>query len=227
MKSTTNYLIITGGHIDDVFAISYVKKEIALALERGETLILLAADSGMEFLKRANICPQIIIGDFDSVQGETLDYFKETENITFVELNPVKDDTDTEFAIRYAIAQGADKITLLGATGSRLDHVLANVYLLGIGLEESVEILLVDEHNRIRMIDKELVIKREEQYGKFFSVIPALGEVTGVTIEGAKYPLSCQTMGGFNSLGVSNEITSQEVKISLETGYLIVLETRD
>ena len=53
-------------------------------------------------------------------------------------LNPEKDDTDTEYAIREAIRRGAMEIVVIGATGTRIDHVLGNISLLGIGLEEQI-----------------------------------------------------------------------------------------
>ena len=61
-------------------------------------------------------------------------FVKKKNDIEWTKLNPMKDDTDTEAAIRLAIEKGAQSITLLGATGSRIDHVLANIELLGIGL---------------------------------------------------------------------------------------------
>ena len=136
-------VIISGGHIDDAFAIDW--------LEKNEYDFMIAADSGMDFLYRNRIVPDVIAGDFDSAKSDSLTYFDGLNGVQVIKLNPMKDDTDTEFVIREAIRRGAKEITLLGATGTRLDHVLANINLLGIGLEEGVEIQLVDKHNRIRM----------------------------------------------------------------------------
>lgn len=138
-----------------------------------------------------------------------------------------KDDTDTEYAIREAIRRGAMEIVVIGATGTRIDHVLGNISLLGIGLEEQIKISLVDEHNRIRMINQPLTIRKAEQYGKYVSLIPFSEKVSGVTLRGLKYPLTDYTMGGFNSLGISNEIVSDEATISFSSGELIVIESKD
>lgn len=213
------YVIISGGSIDDECACNII--------EKGCYDVILAADSGMNFLYRRRMKPDIIIGDFDSVDVESLAYFKEQDGIEFHQLNPMKDDTDTEYAIRYAIAHGATAITVIGGTGTRLDHVLGNVSLLGIGLEEGIPIELVDANNRIRMVDKPLSIRRTEQYGKYVSLIPYAGEVCDVTLEGMKYPLDHYLLGGFNSLGVSNEIEADEAHISFSKGLLLVIESRD
>lgn len=213
------YLIVSGGYASDEF--------VSEIIRRGGFEVVMAADSGLDFLYRTGIMPDVIVGDFDSVKSDALDYFREFEHIEMCMLNPEKDDTDTEFAIREAIRRGASKITIVGGTGTRIDHVLGNICLLGIGLEENVKIVLLDEHNRIRMIDKPLVLKKEEQYGQYISLVPYSDRVTGVTLTGLKYPLTDYTMGGFNSLGISNEIVDEEATISLTSGQLLVIESRD
>ena len=103
-----NYLIVTGGYTDDNFAVRWIKDN--------NFDCMLASDSGMEFFRRTGIVPDVIIGDFDSVNADTLDFFKKKNDIEWTKLNPMKDDTDTEAAIRLAIEKGAQSITLLGAT---------------------------------------------------------------------------------------------------------------
>lgn len=212
-------LIISGGSISDDFA-----KEWIGQYQPDFTIV---ADSGMEFMRRVSLMPDMIIGDFDSVKADTLAFFKGQQGITWKELNPVKDDTDTEFAIRQAISLGAKEITVLGATGTRLDHVLGNVALLGIGLQERIAIQLVDANNRIRMINKSFCLMKEEQFGNFVSLLPYFGEVKGVTLKGFKYPLENYTMGTFSSLGISNEIVEEKAEILFEEGILLVIEARD
>lgn len=213
------YVIISGGHIDDGFALQY--------LEENKYDCMIAADSGMNFLHRNGIVPDVIAGDFDSVSRDSLDAFSTTEGVEILRLNPIKDDTDTEFVIREAIRRGATEITVLGATGTRLDHMMANVYLLGIGLEEGVEIQLVDAHNRVRMISSTLEISKAEQFGEFVSILAIKGDAKGVTLEGFKYPLTEACVNSFSSLGISNEIVEEKAKISVKTGILLVIESRD
>jgi thiamine pyrophosphokinase len=189
--------------------------------------MLIAADSGMDFLHRNGLVPDVIAGDFDSVEDESLDEFSSMPEVEILRLNPIKDDTNTEFVIREAIRRGAKKITILGSTGTRLDHVLANVYLLGIGLEESVSIELVDANNRIRMISDSLEISKKEQFGDYVSVLPVKGDAKGVTLEGMKYPLKDANIACFSSLGVSNEIVDEIAYVSLRQGSLLVIESRD
>lgn len=212
-------VIISGGYIDDVFALEWIT---SYAPE-----YTIVADSGMEFCYRSGIVPDMIIGDFDSVKEDTLAFYKNQSGIILKELNPVKDDTDTEFAIRQAIELGAKELTILGGTGTRLDHVFGNISLLGIGLDKQVQIQLVDAHNRIRMVNMPVKITKREQFGTYVSLVPYQGEVTQLTLKGFKYPLDCFCLKPYNSLGISNEIVEDEAEISFEEGVLLLIEARD
>ena len=213
------FLIVSGGSLNKEF--------VTKVVGQGKYDRILAADSGMNALYAAAVTPDIIIGDFDSADEKILRFFQQNKAIDFCTLNPEKDDTDTEFAIRESIRRGADSITIIGGTGTRLDHVLGNISLLGIGLEEQVSMELLDEHNRIRMIQDALTLEKETQYGKYVSLIPYGGDVQGITLRGFKYPLSDYTMGGFNSLGISNEIVDEKAVIELTRGSLLVIESHD
>lgn len=212
-------LIVTGGSIQDEFACEIIKN--------GGYDMIIAADSGMDFLYRNHLTPDVIVGDFDSGNADALDFFRENVRIEFCQLNSEKDDTDTEHAIRDAITRGMKKLTILGGTGNRIDHVLGNLQILGIGLQNDVEIELMDAHNRIRMIDKSIRIRKKEQFGDYVSLIPYSQEVEKVTLTGFKYNLEEYTMGGFCTLGISNEIVGEVAEIKFENGIMLVIESRD
>lgn len=214
-------VIMTGGRRDSAFCEFYIKKI--------QPDLQIAVDSGMRYYYEKKKNPDWIVGDFDSVEPEVLQYFEQQKDksIQWIRLIPEKDDTDTEAAISLAIREGCKEIHILGATGSRLDHVLGNIQLLGIGLSENIDIYMVDAHNRIRLIDRGITIKREEQFGDYVSLIPFTQQVTGLTLEGMKYSLENHTMVCYNSLGVSNEIVDEKAKIRFSEGVLMVLETRD
>lgn len=214
-----HFFVVSGGKIDDAFA--------RRVIEEQEQAVLIAADSGMEFFYRNGMKPDVIVGDFDSARQEILAYFRGQPGIRIQELNPIKDDTDTESAIRLAIAMGAEQITILGGTGSRLDHVLGNIELLGIGLFEGVPMTILDANNRIRMIDAGMRLRRDEQFGDYVSLIPYTSQVEHLTLKGFKYPLSDDCLKGFCSLGVSNEILEEEAVIEFDGGILLVIESRD
>ena len=72
------------------------------------------------------------MGDFDSVDPLILHSFRNIEGgkkPVILQFQPEKDETDTELAIRTAIQKGSNVIHLLGATGSRMDHMIGNLHL--------------------------------------------------------------------------------------------------
>jgi thiamine pyrophosphokinase len=213
------YLIISGGSVEDAFLVETVKN--------GGFDVLLAADSGMDALYRNEIMPELIVGDMDSVQPRAWEFFSAQEQIEIIQLNAQKNETDTEFAVREAIRRGADEITIIGGTGVRLDHVMGNISLLGIGLEYHVPIQLLDRCNRIRLFENEVTLLWEEQYGAYVSLVPFGGPVSGLTLQGLKYPLTDAKLNIFQSLGISNEIVEDEAKITWTDGYLLVIEAKD
>ena len=182
---------------------------------------IIACDRGYVYCERLGLTPDLFIGDFDSYSGAV------APGVAVERLIPEKDDTDTGSAIRLAIRRGAERITLLGATGTRLDHVLGNIELLGIGLKAGIPIQICDAHNRIRMIDRGMTLARKEQFGTYVSLIPYTECVEHLTLKGLKYPLTDACLRGFCSLGVSNEIVADTAEISFESGILLVVESKD
>lgn len=188
---------------------------------------IIGVDKGVEFLYHHNIKPSYIVGDFDSLSHEIVDYYKNETHVSVREFNPVKDASDTEIAVRLAITLGCHEMVILGATGSRVDHLWANIQTLTIPFKAGVDAVILDPQNRIRLIGGETHLKKEEAFGDYFSVFP-LGEVVyGINIRGAKYPLTEHTLTPYDSLCVSNQIEEDEVVIDFVSGIVILMETRD
>lgn len=219
VQSKNRVLIVSGGSIDDAFVLDLLGKNSY------ETVI--ACDSGMKFFRRNGLYPDLILGDFDSTDRTTVDYFKEQTEVRLEQFPAQKDWTDTELAVRRGLELEPEHIDLVGATGTRLDHVLGNLQLLALGLEAGVSIFLMDANNRIRLADRPFKLKKSEQYGDFISLIPYGGEVSGLTLKGMKYPLEGAILRQDVSLGISNEIVDDEALISFEKGKLYVMETKD
>lgn len=213
-------LIVTGGKIDEDFALQFLGKN--------SFDLIIAADKGMELLGKLNIMPDYLVGDFDSVSEDVLDKARQNAG-KVVKFNPVKDFTDTEAAVRLAIELNASEIVILGATGTRLDHVLANINSLFIALEKNIPAYIIDPNNRIQLINKTTEIIQKEAFGDTISLIPYTDKVEGITLTGFYYPLKDKTFSKFEepSLGVSNVLTADKGVIELISGILIMIEARD
>ncbi|MDE5864115.1 MAG: thiamine diphosphokinase [Lachnospiraceae bacterium] len=219
-------LIITGGALNLEFAHEYCE---TLSADK-----VFAVDKGLEYAHQLGFLPDYIIGDFDTVDNELLEAYKdriEKEGLpVHIKSYPVKKDaSDTELAVERAIGENPDKITILAATGSRLDHVLANLGLLLQVAEKAIECWIVDENNRVRLLmsGDECHIGKREQHGKYLSLIPLTPVVKGLTITGVMYPLTDRTIRQGSSFTISNKITEEQAVIKVADGTLLVIESRD
>ena len=218
-------LIVAGGEIDKEFAASYIK------YIDNHALYVIACDKGYEACESLHITPKVLVGDFDSVDDAAQNRAK-AAGIEMIKLNPIKDDTDVEVALNHAfsVTNPGDEIYMLGCTGGRLDHTIGNFHLMGMGAKCERAVIIVDSHNYIEMITpgETYIVEPETQFGKYVSVFPFMGPVTGLTMTGFKYSVTNKTLEGFDTLTVSNEVkTSSYAEITIESGYLIVMETRD
>lgn len=219
MKDT---IIVSGGNIHKDFALDFLKKI------KTENTCLIAADRGVEFFMGTDLEPDVAVGDFDSLSAEGAKYMETLKHTEIRRLKPEKDDSDTQSAANYAIEQGTERIMILGATGNRIDHLMANFGLLMLGKIKQVQIVLVDAYNYMSLIESGMILKKEEQFGKYVSFFPIEGEVTGLTLKGFKYPLNSYTLKVEDSgLTVSNEISDPEAEVTFETGKLLMIMSRD
>lgn len=185
---------------------------------------LIAVDRGLEFLHRHHLVPHHIVGDFDSVSPEVIEFYRQDKSITIHEFQPEKDASDTEIGVRLAIELGYQKIDILGATGNRIDHVLANIQVLAILHKAGCCGRIMDSTNCISIVNREEEYSRANMYGQYFSVFSLGNPVTGLTMKGCKYPLENHTLEPYDSLSVSNQMVEDVLKITYKDGILILIE---
>lgn len=212
-------LIITGGKLDLSFAGSFLKKE------KFDKII--AVDAGLEAVMALGLKPDMIVGDFDTVKPEVLEFYRQQEYIVWDTHQPEKDETDTELALLKAQATGCTHVVVLGATGGRMDHMLGNIHLLFPCLQKGIEACILDSQNRVYLIDGERTFRRNETWGKYISFLPLTEQVNGITLTGFKYPLCEKDIEIGTSLCISNELTEEEGSITFDDGVLIVVESHD
>lgn len=214
--------VITGGSVD----VEWLR---GLSFDETEENMVVAADKGLYYVDQAELPAQYILGDFDSLPAGILDKYQ-NKGISIESFPPEKDYTDTHLALLWAVEHKADKITVIGGLGSRFDHSFANVGLLSMLLEQGVEGEILDPQNRIFMMDRvhsgKVTIKKGKEK-EFVSLIPYTEKVTGITLDGFKYPLQDAELTLGISLGISNELTKEEGTIEVRDGILIVSISKD
>lgn len=212
-------LVFCGGKIARSFVEHYLEQESF------DTVV--CADAGLNHANDLSMPVHYFMGDFDSVAPEVLQRYK--AQAEWIQYPAEKDVTDTQIVLEWIVEHGAAEIVMLGATGGRLDHFLANVNLLMLPLKANIPAYIVDEYNRIYLINRETVIHREEIFGKYISLQPLTSQVTEVSLQGFRYLLDHVTLTVGTGRAVSNELAADasQAVISFRDGVLIVLESRD
>lgn len=190
-------------------------------LIKADTII--CADGGTGHAYKMGIIPDVIIGDLDSAKEEYIAHFK-TLNVPINKYKAQKDETDTEICLLYAMEKH-DEIWLLGATGSRLDHTLANISIMSAAVDRGIKACMIDENHEIYVIKDS--IELTGQKGDIISLLPLSGKVEGITIRGVGYPLTDAVMEIGHPYGVSNVFEENTVQLSIKTGYMIVMKTKE
>ncbi len=213
--------IISGGSLSAPLIKEYLTEEKPDAV--------IAADRGLVFCYEQKIRPDAIVGDFDSTDPEIVALYRRDGSIPIDTYRPEKDLTDTDIALRKAVRMGADQVFLFGATGTRYDHSLSNIFNLCSCALAGVRASIIDPYNRITMLTGgEYRIRREAQFGSRISLFPFRGDVSGLTLCGVKYPVTDAFLEqGDGGHYVSNEIIGDEAVILWRSGILLLMETRD
>jgi thiamine pyrophosphokinase len=231
--------IVTGGALHDL---AWLKEALA-AYE-----VTIAVDRGLEAFDTLGLRPDIILGDFDSYRGDA--HPKQKFPDAQIEIYPdEKDWTDTELALQRALklmaesetaqAQGPfqvpvtispraarpSAIDIYGGFGNRIDHLYANLMLLGGLNEKSPKVRALDPDNRIELLHPgSYVIERERGY--HVSFLP-LDEAAVLTLKGFKYSGTRLNMGRHQTLGVSNELLVEAGTVELHEGRVFLMQCRD
>jgi thiamine pyrophosphokinase len=218
LEDNNKVLIITGGQIEDSFLQDRINQE--------QYHMIIAADHGLLAADRLQLSIDFILGDFDSIPEAVLKKYREIS--TPIQTFPTeKDKTDTQIAIELALMHNATSIDIIGATGTRLDHVLGNIHLLMLPMQLNVTASIIDSNNKIYLKRDSFVLHKDKQHGDYVSLLPFSDQVTGLTLQGFKYPLNSITLSAGNSLGISNEIVDEEATVDFIKGILVVIEARD
>ncbi len=176
--------------------------------------LIIAADGGVRHALKFGYTPHVVIGDLDSISPEMRKKLPETRFIQ----RPSQELNDLHKALIYCETQGVAHLTLLGVCGKRLDHTLNNFSVIA-RFDQHFKLTIYDEFSQI------FIVRNKWQFtgtpGQTISLIP-IGSVHGVKTKGLKWTLNDESLNFGQREGCSNNISSNQVKISLKSGLLIV-----
>ena len=178
--------------------------------------LVLAADAGYRVCLRERIVPDLLIGDFDS-----MDQPADFDRVRRVPVE--KDDTDTMLAVKTALDQGCNTVYIYGGTGGkRLDHTLANLQTLLYLRRRGARGYLYDNDFVWTAIENEtLTVEQTVEWG-LLSVFCLGAPASGIDEAGVQYPLAGAALSAEFPLGVSNHILEPRARITVRDGALLV-----
>ena len=181
---------------------------------------LICCDGGANFAARMNLVPDLIIGDFDSIDTCVKAEYK-SKNVIFESFPADKNTTDLELAVNLALQKFPDEIVVLGGYGGRADHFLGNIQTLVVAVKAGVKAFLVSSTAKAFIIDKFAEIPREDY--DYISLVPLGPEVSGITTTGLKYPLNKDTLHIGTTVGISNEFMDSIATVTVDDGFLLTI----
>lgn len=194
----------------------------------GSDVVWVGVDRGVYTLLTRDIIPTIAFGDFDSVTKGELVYI---ENIVaeLKKFKPEKDETDMEYALKWAINQNPSIIRVFGATGGRFDHTFGNIQLLiDSALHHgATEIEMVDNQNIIFVKSPGTFRIRKIKDKIYTSFLPISSDVKGLTLKGFKYSLTDRHIPLGSTLCISNELINEYGTFSFLEGILMIVRSTD
>jgi thiamine pyrophosphokinase len=181
---------------------------------------LIAVDGGLQHLENLGLTPNLIIGDFDSINQAQLQPYR-TQGVEIRKFPTDKDETDLELALDAACELDPESIWVVAALGGRLDQTLANIYLLTRPDLAGYNIRLIYGQTEVFLIRDSAVIHGE--IGQRVSLLPLNGPAGGIHTNGLRYPLSNETLYPEKTRGISNKMVASQVTISLQSGLLLCI----
>ena len=189
--------------------------------------LVISADGGAEKAVALGIRPDVVVGDNDSLSREA-EAKLHASGVEVIVHPTAKDESDTELAVREALSRGASSIVIIGAFGgARLEHTVANLLLLAMPELDGRDVCLADGASEVRLVSGDASLTLSGQRGDFVSLFPLAPLADGVTTQGLEYALADEALSQGPARGLSNVMTGTEATISLRSGRLLVVHTRN
>lgn len=165
--------------------------------------LVVCADGGYN---KCEVKADYIIGDMDSISVSAL-----PENCIL--LNPIKDETDGEYALNFLIKKGCKEIDVYGLDGGRLDHILGNIALLAQGVDLGIKICAYCNGFTAYMVNNDINLSVNKN--DIVSLVPFTDMVHIMYTKGLYYPLSDQTLFKNSCLSLSNLAIESKISIGI------------
>lgn len=184
------------------------------------------ADAGADLCCAAEVVPDALIGDMDSLSEETKSWLQEA-GVPETVYPSEKNYSDTQLAVEALFAQGVDEIIVIGALGGRMDHELANMMLLVTYGRQGKSLVFWDDINRMRYIGPGQ--HQLDRVNGYVGIVPFSDNGMQLSIEGMYYPLKDTAVPFGESRLISNVFAQEDTayfNITYGDGVLVLCKDR-
>jgi thiamine pyrophosphokinase len=175
---------------------------------------IVAADGGATAACVLGLIPDVIIGDLDSLSRET----RRVCRTSLVLQLRRQDNTDLEKALDFLAASRARSVTILGATGKRIDFTLGNFSVLW-KYSSLMDLRFAGEGWYALPVGKKRTLRAPR--GTTVSLIP-FGPCEGITLHGLQYSLTNSSMR-VGETGLSNVVVKSPFTVQVRRGAMLLL----
>lgn len=190
-----------------------------------QTDTVIAVDGGLLYCGLLSMEPDIIIGDFDSVDedmAKAVLLIEKEYPEKVIRLKPEKDDTDMLVALKWGLARGFLSFHIYGGLGGRLDHTIANIQCLLYLKHQHAEGYLFESDGIVMIVSDEQ--KRFQPTMAGYLSLFSLEKESVVSIENMKYPLSSYHVTNDYPIGISNQfIPGKNAVITVSSGAVAII----
>ena len=188
-----------------------------------ENDIIVGVDRGIGHCLSTGLVPDVLMGDFDSVESSVLRDSRLAEKQVI--RHPVrKNSSDLELALHWLSDAGIERVVLLGVSGGRSDHHLFN-WMLPMQKTWPFSTELVDKSVHAYTVSAKHPLSIAVQTGDTVSLLP-MPDADGVATEGLEYALHNASIGTGTTLGLSNIAVGETVSVSIDNGQLLVFHVK-
>lgn len=173
-------------------------------------------DGGLYHRSGLGRSADLIVGDFDSHPLPP----PGTETVV---LPTAKDDTDTAWAVQECLRRGWRDFLLLGASGGRLDHTLANVSLLSYLSQAGCRAQLVDDYAEMELIGPQGADIPD--CFAYYSLIALSETAQGVCQTGCRYPQQDAVISFSRQYATGNQVLpGKTAHVTVRQGTVLLIK---
>ena len=190
-----------------------------------ESDLKIGVDGGFQLGRRFGVEPDFFVGDQDSIP---IRIRRDVIAQKCLVLSTEKDRSDLYYATLSALMAGATRLTYIAVTGGpRMDHHMATMLdLVQVAQGRFGKVKSIEAHgpegSYYFLSDEMPAWRAKLSLGQLVSVFAMTPRVTGVHLQGFKFPLKNSTLEP-HSLGLSNQVRCRRCEIRIKKGVLLVV----